>query len=645
MLVAWIIISAVLCVLGLGYLRRLTQLRPGWRDAYICVWAGFGLVMFVLLLWHFFLPINAWTLCFFLLVALVCAVVERRWLLATLTIPINPRFALIAGAVCLWVANHALGLPAMDDYNYELHAVRWFHDFRIVPGLANLNGRIGFNNSHHLWAALLSVGPWSGAPNPLWNGFFLALAIIPLLASVQKIASGKATDADMFAGLLISPCLGLVVFGIFGPMISTLKADVFICAATVTLAILLVEFAGSTVESGRYAAIGATLLALSAVMFSVKLSGGIFSAVIAVAVGLRLITKFGWKRRQFAAPATIAVLVVFCTLLRGAILSGYPLYPSTVLGINVDWRVPVAQARAELAYITSWAQLRATYDPSVVTGWAWIRDWARNTVLTDKFNMVLPLALAAMCGSVLATRFRRLRSEWHFTTLGLATMLALSVWFVGAPAVRFGLAYFWILLALLLTAASTHPGRAHLATRIAGAAFAVTLIAYLLFHTIGIPREFRAGMVLMLALAVMWTWTWYWSVRTRNWLLSAALCVVLGVAQIGDRILAHAMRHRAAEIAALFWLPVAALQEDSREISKDKSESAWHRTRQGIDVYQTERIRYSSPLLSTRYFNPFLELRRPGDLSAGFRSEYRYDPTRMGYSIKMIGQRDVGGPE
>ena len=52
---------------------------------------------------------------------------------------------------------------AGDDYVYEFQAIRWFHDYAIVPGLANVHGRFGFNNAHHLYAAMFSVGPWEGA--------------------------------------------------------------------------------------------------------------------------------------------------------------------------------------------------------------------------------------------------------------------------------------------------------------------------------------------------------------------------------------------------------------------------------------------------------------------------------------------------
>jgi hypothetical protein len=40
-----------------------------------------------------------------------------------------------------------------------ISATRRNHDYAIVPGLADLHARLAFNNEHHLFGALLSLGP------------------------------------------------------------------------------------------------------------------------------------------------------------------------------------------------------------------------------------------------------------------------------------------------------------------------------------------------------------------------------------------------------------------------------------------------------------------------------------------------------
>ncbi len=54
-------------------------------------------------------------------------------------------------------------------------------------------------------------------------------------------------------------------------------------------------------------------------------------------------------------------MLLMCGFLaRGVVLSGYPLYPSSAFGLDVDWRVPLAQVEADRVFIKTWSQLRPT---------------------------------------------------------------------------------------------------------------------------------------------------------------------------------------------------------------------------------------------------------------------------------------------
>ena len=631
--VTWAALTVCFCGIGVLWLRRLTGFKPSWQNAYLAVWAGFGLLMAGLLIWHFFLPVNELALWLFALLSATSLILERRWIAATLSTGVSGWLLAAISAFSVWTANHALAAGGMDDYNYEFQSIRWYHDYRIVPGLANLHGRIGFNNSHHLFAAMLSSGPWSGTVNHIFNGLFVVLAFILLAAAVRDLALGRISSSAMLGGLLLSPCVGLVLFGIFGPMISTLKADVFMCAATAVLAVLLMEFGETREGEDRYLALGATIIPLAAVLFSVKISAVVFCGILAPAVVFRLIQTVGWKHRV-TISATVIAAVIFCSvLLRGVILSGYPLYPSTLLPVNVDWRVPVAQANAERAFITSWAQLRETYD--AVNGWAWVHPWVRSTVLTDKFTIVLPLVLAFLCVPSLLFALRRaengIASRWGWATLVTASTVSLAVWFIQAPAGRFAFVYFWILFAVVFTLAFKSGNRTPGWILAAATALLALAAGYMLFRIAGIPREFRSGMLLMLAFAFLWVNASGWAIARQRAHLLALLCLILGFFQIGDRLQAHILRRRFADIGPLVWLPVATLPE-----RLDKSQYVLRQTRQGLMVYEARRARYETPLPNTRFFDPALELRTPGDLSQGFRNSSQRDPARYGYTVQVV---------
>jgi len=633
--VTWVALSVGFCAIGVLVLRALTGLTPSWRNAYLAVWAGFGLLMAGLLAWHFLLPVDARALYLFILLATVSLIIERRWFASILSSGgLSVWFAVAIGAFAFWAANHALAPAGMDDYNYEFQAVRWFHDYRIVPGLANLHGRIGFNNSHHLFAAMLSWGPWSGAVNHIFNGLFVVLAFALMMSKVRELALGRRTASALVGALLMSPCVGLVLFGIFGSSISTLKADVFLCAATATTAVLFVEFASTQTGDERYLPLGATMLLLSAVLFSVKMSAALLCEVIAVAVVIRFLATVGWTHRVTVCGTLMAALIFCSVLARGVILSGYPLYPFTTLGMKVDWRVPVAQANAERAFITSCAQLRPTYE-TPVTGWTWVPTWARSTVLTDKFNIVLPLTLVLSCIPRLGLRSRGNQKQyfptWAWATLAATSIVALAVWFVQAPAGRFAFIYFWIVFVVVLTVASKRGTQTPRWALAASEGIIVSVIAYILVFVAGIPLEFRAGMLLMVAFAFLWVNTFSWAIAKQRSPLVAALCIALGLYQTVERIPADLVRHRFAQIKPMVWLQIARLPEFF-----ERPTYVRRRTDQGFIVYETSAARYDTPLPNTRYFNPSLELRTPGDLSKGFRNRSPKNAQQYGYSLQVV---------
>ena len=66
-------------------------------------------------------------------------------------------------------------------------------------------------------------------------------------------------------------------------------------------------------------------------------------------------------------------------VIRGYVLSGYPLFPSTIGGVAFDWQVPPESVKATRDGITVWAGSRSaqSYKP----GLGWIPDWVVQIAL------------------------------------------------------------------------------------------------------------------------------------------------------------------------------------------------------------------------------------------------------------------------
>ena len=88
-----------------------------------------------------------------------------------------------------------------------------------------------------------------------------------------------------------------------------------------------------------------------------------------------------WPRLVLPVGAIVTVLVAGM-MMRGIVLSGYPLYPSTVMAADVDWRVLAAQADIERTLITTHAQWRSVYATTPPPG-NWLLDWGRATLVNE----------------------------------------------------------------------------------------------------------------------------------------------------------------------------------------------------------------------------------------------------------------------
>jgi hypothetical protein len=213
---------------------------------------------------------------------------------------------------------------------------------------------------------------------------------------------------------------------------------VFISAGVIFLSCVFVRFASAAADTPEYRVSAATTLLVGCLMATVKLSAATFCSVIVVAVLVRLALdarkslREPFSGRLVVSVAAVSGLLLAGFLVRGFVLSGYPLYPSTLLGLDVDWQVPVVQAQADRVFIKTWSQLRPTYDMAAAANQDWVKGWLNSLILTEKLTTVLPLVLI----TVLSSGTMRKEGadpvagtgQWALVVLWAASILALAVW-------------------------------------------------------------------------------------------------------------------------------------------------------------------------------------------------------------------------
>ena len=451
-LLAWSALALVL--LGVGrWVGRLvvsdTAVHPFPR-----FWFGWLGTSLFLQLWHFVLPVDGRALGVVALAGTL-GLVPRAREEARSTVGWIRSHPLCTGlfvAAAVWLSNQALAPPGNPDTHlYFMQTVRWFGTHPVVPGLGNLHHRLAFNQSYHLYVALLDVGPFFHRGHHLANGLLLLSTLGPALAAFLRLARPAPRATDVVWALLLAPLLDQgQSYNLSSP-----AADMAVFVLGVALVMpVLAELLGDSGDSSGRQVLGTTLLAAGAL--TVKLS------MVTVAAPFWVARVLVWWRRGRPSARDVRRLVlggiglaVLCLgpwVARGLVMNGYPAFPSTLGNLHLSWRVPEEVGQQETRFIKAYARRPGIPTEEVLSNADWIASWFAKAWL-DNREFLIPVVLALLClgGCALAG----LRGRRVPLTPLVPTLAALVLWWVLAPAVRFAGPLFWLLAAQSYLALST----------------------------------------------------------------------------------------------------------------------------------------------------------------------------------------------
>ncbi len=440
-LAGWIVLLAL--ATGLGTLvHRL--LRAGPAEGLERAWVGWAALIATSEVWHLFLAIDM------RFVAVMSVPAGAGLVLAARNRQPTDRIARVAaistGVLAIGLALFALK-PASnpDDGVYYVQAVRWLEQFRAVPGLANLNERLGFNDAYFNFVALCDAGPMRLHGQHLANSFTVLLLLGASLDGLIRFLGWRRPVARhaVLAAFLLPPLFDLALARISSP-----SADAVVFTFGAALLLRALEASGHPGDAKSIPG----LIAIDALLCSVALTIKpvmLFTAVpAATLLGLaRVRASAKGKRLKLASIAlAMGAMVGLPWIAHGLITSGYPFYPFTLGGLAVDWRLPAPVAHREAAYAWAFARLNAsrlTFKPRLAGTWGWVPYWLRNKLLDNRaFFVPMALGLGTFVVAGVVAVWRRL---WPRRNAGFAgaVILGLALWFFLAPAERFAGPLFW----------------------------------------------------------------------------------------------------------------------------------------------------------------------------------------------------------
>jgi hypothetical protein len=453
----WVLVGLVL--VGCGRLIRRAFLwavggSPAGGFLVADLWIGLAGLVAYLQIWNLFLAVTwvAWA---------VPAGFAAAGLLSTLALPALPRATrrlAAAAALCaigiLWLANEALGRSGDYDLGlYHLNMIEYAKKYATIPGLGNLQVRLGSGDAHLLFVALLDHGHWAGAGWHLADGLLASMLLVEIASRLRR----PGDDASVFTrrvALLLVPAT-IVALGTKLPAYRLSSPNLDFAAYVLVVVGML--YLADCVENGyrpvpAFASVTTLALASSTRPLYWIMTG---FAVGIVALGARASGERAHRELvSLGALCVLALTLLVGWMARQAVLSGYPFFPLTLAGLPVDWRLPVSVVSAENRIDDAWARWPGADPRIVLSSWHWLRASWLPSVARSPDTLAPAMLLGCLFPSLAGPRAgdaERANRTRPMLALAVPSLATLAVWFAIAPAPRFALAPLW-LVAIALAA-------------------------------------------------------------------------------------------------------------------------------------------------------------------------------------------------
>ena len=444
-LLDWLIIAITSYTVGYGFLRLMSicigrEVSAGKNANVLRLLIGFMLTNVYAEIWSIFSPVNMWAVYILVFITLVIAYMCKQDMAETVNISKAPKLAVIASVavIILMAYGSSRGYMHYDTTLYHASAIRWIEEYGVVPGLANLQSRYGYNSAEFAHNALYSFKWYTGRSLHCTTGF-LAMVSAHLLYDKELFTGRRTIQSVDFVRIGLLYYLGVL----FAQMVSPASDYVANLLIFDILILMLGRVKDRTLPADHYVLI--SLLAIYGITVKVSLAPMVLICLIPF---VYYIIKKDVRSILFCIVSGLVIAMPY--FIRGYILSGWILYPSTLIKLgNPDWQVPIGEAQYDAKEISMWG--RGITDATKwgeVTLTNWIPSWfaALDTVEKVLITAVITSAVVLVAIEIrlgLSKNRGGMQRYNILLELPIAWIMLLGVvtWFVGAPLVRYGLGF------------------------------------------------------------------------------------------------------------------------------------------------------------------------------------------------------------
>ena len=374
----------------------------------------------------------------------------------------TPLTLLLTGATIILIAYTVLYTVAAslerpvtlyDTGLYHWQTVTWLQNYHIVPGLANLHSRLGYNSSFLLFAALSAQGTWKLLSPHIAMGFLIAALLGQWIYIFYM--SLKRRHFNPFLATLIAGVI-FINYQFRSGVVNSLSTDLamaLLVLATLTLYFFeLLDRSGAKIDTTPNRPAAIAIMATAATAVTIKLSAipGTFLFLIYILFLFFRTRKGAMDRIRYFAPFfVLPALLCAGYFARLVLISGWLFYPIPAGNLHLPWSMSKGGVITQYRWILSWARMPMK-NPAIVlnNGFEfWFKPWFQNFKGSLEFHLLsfsIPLLVILSVAGSFWVRGRNIATR-HYMLPIIYTIASILFWFKFAPAIRFGSVYFFLL--------------------------------------------------------------------------------------------------------------------------------------------------------------------------------------------------------
>ncbi len=345
---------------------------------------------------------------------------------------------LALGLVILIALVKTIGPSLVDDEGgYHLPLIRWIENYRVVPGIANIEDRFGFNPGIYMTNAYFSM-TWlfSGGLYDV-NSFLFIIFSYSFLSGLNQILRNN------FSHTLSALIQTSALFFLFRAYLTTMDADFIYMYGSIYFLILIVK----KIDSNSLYTTDFDILILT-MLFAFVITN---KFVITLLSPIIIWIFYNFYKKQkiifIACLTSVTLLIVGSWIMRNYFICGYLVYPLFFIDFfDVDWKVPLYLARGQYFYVSEYAKIELardfnTYVSREVPWEEWLPIWFPLVwvqLIGKTIILGVPFGFVLLLYQIFLKTGKKQESNQYLLYLQITLAIAIVIWFVRIPAIRFG---------------------------------------------------------------------------------------------------------------------------------------------------------------------------------------------------------------